>query len=42
MTPMTIVLLKEAKERLGELLAEGIFRVRLDDGTTLQLEVKPT
>lgn len=27
--------------RLEELLAEGEFMVRLDDGTTLRLEVKP-
>ena len=38
---MTIVPLAEAKERLEELLAEGGFRVRLDDGTTLQVGVKP-
>ena len=38
---MTTVPLKEAKERLEELLAEGEFMVRLDDGTTLQLEVRP-
>ncbi len=38
---MTTVPLKEAKERLEELLAEGEFMVRLDDGTTLRLEVRP-
>ena len=38
---MTTVPLKEAKERLEELLAEGEFMVRLPDGTTLQVGAKP-
>ncbi|ADI14979.1 DUF2281 domain-containing protein [Truepera radiovictrix] len=38
---MTTVPLKEAKERLEELLAEGAFMVRLDDGSVWRLEVKP-
>jgi hypothetical protein len=31
---VTTVPLEEAEKRLGELLAEGEFMVRLDDGTT--------
>lgn len=38
---MTTVPLAEAKERLKELLAEGEFMVRLDDGRTLRVGVKP-
>ena len=37
---MTTVPLEEAKERLEELLAEGEFMVRLNDGRTLQIGVK--
>ena len=38
---MTTVPLEEAKRRLEELLAEGEFRVRLEDGRTLRVEVEP-
>ncbi len=38
---MTTVPLEEAKARLEELLAEGRFMVRLDDGTTLRVGVEP-
>ena len=38
---MTTVPLKEAKERLEELLAEGEFMVRLDDGSAFELVLKP-
>ena len=38
---MTTVPLEEAKERLEELLAEGEFMVRLDDGRTLRVEAEP-
>ena len=37
---MTTVPLKEAKERLEELLNEKDFAVTLDDGTTVELKVK--
>ena len=37
---MTTVGLEEAKARLEELLAEGRFMVRLDDGTTLRVGVE--
>ena len=38
---MTMVSLKEAKERLEELFFEGNdFAVQLEDGTTLMVEVK--
>ena len=38
---MTTVPLEEAKRRLEELLAEGEFMVRLDDGRTLRVEAEP-
>lgn len=38
---MTTVPLEEAKKRLEELLAEGEFRVRLEDGRTSRVEVEP-
>lgn len=38
---MTTVPLEEAKKRLEELLAEGEFIVRLDDGRTLRVEAEP-
>ena len=38
---MTTVPLEEAKERLEELLAEGEFMVRLNDGRTLKVEAEP-